>query len=350
MEPRDYADVRRHALVRAAVRLGVAADEAPALVDRVIEDQRRRIRRAEDPDPLVHAALEEAVRRRATPPGQSDPPGATGAGAGLAGIGTTPGRSRSRLRSRWPVIAALAVALAAVVVAATALRAERPPAHHLRSDQVPSLFGYDAGSARRLLTDRGLEVTVEPIRSCEILGRAVGTDPPTGSTYHRGDPVTVFAAIPANVECLTDYADRSTAWRFLDFATGRAPAPTFTRRVRVYRDDAAVAVLHRGHAADRRSWDRTGVLQVLRDALGRVALTEGQPIRYAVPTLHVVPLDDRDEPCTGPLAPRVARLPGMSFVLQAPGTSACLLRVDLLRNDHDPGSPITAVVLRTDAA
>jgi len=331
MEPLDYADARRHALVRAAVELGVPGDEAPALVERVLAQQVRRIRRAEDPDPLVHRALEAAVRRRGGPsPGDADH-GADGCG---------------RSRGGWRAYAALLFAIAAAAVAAAALRPDRPPADHLRADQVPSLFGYDVGSARRLLAARGLDVSVTPVRSCEILGRAVGADPPTGATVHPGDPVTVFAAIPANVACLSDYQERSSAWRFLDFASDHAPAPPFARRVRVFRDGADPVVLHRHEATDPTAWETTGVLSALRDAAGVVVLTQDQPVTYATPRLDVVPVTDR-RACGGRIASAVPRLPGISFVLRAPVRGACLVRVDLLRATHDPTGPIAAVALHT---
>jgi hypothetical protein len=351
MEPRDYADVRRYALVRAAVELGVPAEDAPGLVERVLQEQARRIRKAEDPDPLVHEALAEAVRRRggrsrstadrthqadqtdpADQPHQTDRPGVTG----------------WRARAGWPAIVALAIALVAVGVAATALRPARPPAHHLRDDQVPSLFGYDVGSARRLLTGLGLDVSVRPIRSCEILGRAVGADPPTGATFRRGDHITLFAAIPANVECLTDYSERSSAWRFVDFATGHAPAPPFARRVRVYVGTGSPFVLPRAEAVDPASWAQTGVLSALRDASADVELTRDQPVTYAVPTLEIVPFTDR-RACGGPLRPDVPSRPGLSFVIRAPAGGGCLVHVDLLQTSEDPAAPIAAVVLHTGA-
>jgi hypothetical protein len=354
MEPREYADVRRYALVRAAVELGVPAEDAPGLVERVLEEQSRRIRRAEDPDPLVHEALAEAVRRRggrrrstADRDDRADQPDRTAATDRAGGTGGA-GGTGWRGRAGWPAIVALAIALVAVGVAATALRPARPPAHHLRDDQVPSLFGYDVGSARRLLTGLGLDVTVRPIRSCEILGRAVGADPPTGATFRRGDHITLFAAIPANVECLTDYSERSSAWRFVDFATGHAPAPPFARRVRVYVGPGSPFVLRRAEAVDPASWAQTGVLSALRDASADVELTRNQPVTYAVPTLEIVPFTDRRS-CGGPLRPEVPSLPGLSFVIRAPAGGGCLVHVDLLRTSEDPAAPIAAVVLHTGA-
>src|SRR6478609_8890956 len=146
MDPREYRDARWHSLLREAAELGVPEDEAPALVERVLDGQRRRIRRAEDPDPVVRAALAEAVL---------GPP------------------ARPSHRRRWPAAAALmaAVAVAGTVIALT--RPQPPPADHLRSDQMPSLFGYDGAAATVLLERRGLDVRQQPFRSCEVLDRVV---------------------------------------------------------------------------------------------------------------------------------------------------------------------------------
>jgi hypothetical protein len=178
-----------------------------------------------------------------------------------------------------------------------------------------------------------------------VLGRAVGAIPPTGSTYRRGQRITVLASIPEDVACLPDYQDRSSAWRFLDFATGHAAAPLFARRVRVFVDDGEPTVLTRRQANDPSAWEPTGVLDALRDAVGRVRLTDDQPVTYAVPSLQVVPLRDRRGACARPLPSAVARLPGLSFVIEAPDSAACVDHVDLLRTADDPAAPLAAVVL-----
>jgi hypothetical protein len=243
-------------------------------------------------------------------------------------------------------VAAALVVLLAIGVAALALRPERPPVDHLRGDQVPSLFGYDAGAARRLLAARGLEVTVTPYRACEVLGRAVGANPATGTTVEAGDPVTVFASIPANVNCLTDYADRARAWRFLDFAAGRGAAPTFTARVLVHADGRTTQ-LDGSRATDPAAWASTGVLTALREAIGSVRLTDEHPVAYAVPSLRTLPLTDRRGPCGRSTAPLPHDPVGTSFVVRAPGSSRCLARVDLVRSDRDPAAPIRAVLLQS---
>ena len=61
MDLQDYRAARHRRLVEMATELGVPADRAAAVVDRVIEDQRRRIVRSADPDQVVVPALREEV-------------------------------------------------------------------------------------------------------------------------------------------------------------------------------------------------------------------------------------------------------------------------------------------------
>ena len=246
MDPLAYRDARWHSLLREAEELGVDADDAPTLVAGVLADQRRAIRRAEDPDPQVRAALHAAVL---------GPPPSDGS-------------------RRWVPAAVLTVALVVVGLGVALTRSDggpgrtrdpdAPRAVRLDDDQVPSLFGYDGPDARRLLQSRGLRVSLEPFRSCEVLGRAVGSDPPVGARIRAGDPVTVFTSLPADVACLTDYQDRATTWALLDFATGRGPAPPFADRVLVHPVDGPEVVLTGPAARDRGSWSGTGVLEALR--------------------------------------------------------------------------------------
>ena len=172
MEPEEYRDARWYSLLRSAQDLGVPAEDAPALIQRVLAQNRRSIRKAEDPDPLVHEALRAAV------------------------LGPPPRRAGGR---RWIGVGALLAAVAAVGVVVALARPAEPLPDRLRGNQVPSLFGFDGRDARDLLVSRGLEVTVEPFRSCEVLGRVVASDPPPGASYQRGDPITVYTSLPADV-------------------------------------------------------------------------------------------------------------------------------------------------------
>lgn len=305
MDPAEYRDARWHALLRSAADLGVPEDEAPALVERVLHEQRRAIRRTEDPDPLVHDALHDAVHPR-------------------------PPVSR---RIRVGAAAAGVLALVAVGVAVVLVRPDDPPVDRLDDDQLPSLFAYAADDARALLEERGLEVTIRPYRACEVLDRVLTTEPAAGTRIDRGDPVTVVTAVPAGLGCLLDYIDREDAWRLLDFAGGRGPAPAFADRVLVRAGDAPPVTLDRATASSREGWAATGVLDGLRDASSEVVLVTPEPLRYAVPAIRVVQARDRVDSCGLP-DPAVARAgDAFTLLIRPPDRAACGVRVDVFRED-----------------
>lgn len=305
MDPAEYRDARWYALLRTAADLGVPDEEAPALVQRVLDDHRRAIRRADDPDPIVQGALHDAVH----------PP---------------PAHQRSR---RWLAIAGLACALAAVGVVVVLTRPADPPPDHLRHDQVPSVFGYDAEHARTLLEGRGMEVTIRQLRACEVLDRALGSDPPAGSGFDRGDPVTLFTALPADVDCLADYTDRETAWQLLDFANGRGPAPPFADRVFVYPGDARPVVLEGATASERDGWAGSGVLDGLRDATAEVLLVTERPLRYAVPAIRIVRADEGLGTCGVPSPSVAGSADAFALLLRPPDRDGCGVRLDVYRDD-----------------
>lgn len=304
MDPQEYADARWHALLRTAVDLGIDEDDAPALVRRVLAAQHRRIRRAEDPDPIVRAALEEAVRGPGEP---RRPPWRAGGGA----------------------VAALAAVLA--VVALT--RPDEPPVDHLDADQVPSLFGFGRQPAEDLLHDLGFEVTVEPMRACEVADRAIGTDPDRGTPYERGDPITLYTSVPANITCLTTYQQRSTAWQLVDLANGRGEGPPFADYVRVYAGDGPAAVLSGEQAADGDAWADTRVLDALRDATSRVRLTDDLPLTYAVPALRIVRVTEGSGDCEVPEPVVTGTGDAFAALIFSPTRAGCPLRVEVYRDD-----------------
>jgi hypothetical protein len=306
MDPAEYRDARWYALLRTTVdELDVPEEDAPALVQRVLDTNRRAIRRAEDPDPLVHRALADAVH---------PPP---------------PGSGRQRLVG----VAALAAALVVVGVAVVLTRPDEPLPDRLRSDQVPSLFGYDTEHASTALEELGLDVTVRPLRSCEVLDRVIGTDPAAGTRFERGDAVTVFTAVPSDVACLADYLDRETAWRLLDFANGRGPAPVFADRVFVYPGDARPQVLDGEVASEREGWSRTGVLDGLRDASAQVSLVTEEPLQYAVPAIRIVRAFDRVGSCGVPDPSVAGAGDAFSVLVRPPDRESCGVRLDVFRQD-----------------
>ena len=314
MDPREYHDARWHALLREAVDLGVPEDDAPALVQRVLDDHQRRIRRAEDPDPLVREALRDAVH-------------------------PTPRRSPRG----WLGVAGLVAALVVVGVAVVLTRPDRPLPDRLRADQVPSLFGYDGEHAQALLEERGMRVTVQPFQACEVYGRVVGSDPEPGTPYDAGDPVTVYTSLPADVACLTDYQQRATAWQLLDFANGRGPAPAFAGRVVVYSGGGGgpATVLDGRAARDPDAWGGTDVLEQLRTASQRVELVSEHPVSYAVPAITITATGAGTGRCGVP-GPAVADA-GDAFALlvRAPDRTGCPVRVEVYLD----GDAIVAIAL-----
>src|SRR3712207_6098590 len=102
----DLVAARRGRLVESAIELGCPEGLAAEHVDRVLHEQRRRIQKAEDPDPIVLEALERSLRGEPT--------------------------RRSR-RAPWVLAGVVAIGVG-VAVAVTYEPPTRP---------VPSLFGYD---------------------------------------------------------------------------------------------------------------------------------------------------------------------------------------------------------------
>lgn len=307
MDPQEYTDARWHALLRAAVELGVDEDDAPTVVRRVLAAQQRRIRRAEDPDPLVHAALELEVRGP-----------------------RAPGAHRPRRRTIAGVVGAAGVVLAAVVLT----RPDEPPVDRLDEDQIPSVFGFGRQAAEDLLTSRGLEVTVEPMRACEVEGRAIGSDPARGSAYDRGDPITLYTSVPSSITCLTDYQQRSTAWQLLDFANGRGEGPPFADRVTVRSADGTVTLLGHEAAADPAAWAGTGVLKALQAATSRVRLTDDRPLTYAVPALRIIGVTHGLGRCPAPTPAVSGTGDAFAALILAPSGAGCPLRLEVHRDDQ----------------
>lgn len=306
MDPQAYVDARWHALLRAAVDLGVPEEDAPALVRRVLAAQQRRIRRAEDPDPVVHAALAEVVRG----PQERRPPS-------------------------WRRLAGSAAAVAVVLAVVALTRPGEPPTDRLADDQVPSLFGFGRLDAEHLLTGLGLEVTVDPMRACEVLDRVIGSDPARGSRYERGDPITVYVAVPSSITCLTSYQQRSTAWQLIDFAHDRGPGPPFADHVFVYTGDgpSSVTELTRDEAADPAAWAGSGVLAALRDATSRVRLVDDRPLTYDAPALRIISAGEGVGACGAPDPAVASTVDAFAAVIVSPSREGCPLRLKVYRRE-----------------
>ncbi|MCW2765148.1 MAG: hypothetical protein JWO11_1107 [Nocardioides sp.] len=341
----EYVAARHGTLLRAAVLMGCAETAAPNVVDRVLARSARKIRRSEDPDPAVLAALVGAI------PGAAATPFGASTSAELRdellmaapAVDSRPGGPIAVPPARLnnPVLGVLAVLVALLVAAGMAGSGHPEPRLPLTAGQVPSLFGYDAQDARALLSDRGLTVVEQPVRACELPGRVVGTDPPIGAPLSRGDTITIRTAVPSDVFCMARYADRALAWRFLDFATGRGPAPDFARLVRVVVDRSEPAILAHERAVERASWDGLSAPTELAAAAREVrAVGSG----YRAPQLTVTSGTPPLTTC-GIRRPILSgERPAVSITIAIPGDAGtCSVRVDL----YQAYDAIDAVVLYT---
>ncbi len=297
-----YVAARHGRLIEHAVQLGCADDEARAHVDRVLEQQRRRIGRAEDPDPLVREALEQTIS----------------------------GRPARRPAGSLAVLGVVAVAVAVGGTVAT-----QPPA-----EPVPSLFGLTEPQAVRLLEDEGYDVELRPTALCDPRGQVVGSDPPAGRPAGRGSTVVVQTALPSESTCHGQYADRSAAWRFVSFALGGKP-PQFAPDVVLLIDTDAPVTLTGTSATDLGRWDT--VVTLIDRAAHRPAATE-----TGIPALRVSPQVPPVEWCDTPRPASVAGRPALriEFDRQTRNDEGnCPLTIDLYRVGDAVDSPIDAVVV-----
>jgi hypothetical protein len=285
-----YVVARRGRLVERAMELGSAEELAAEHVDRVLEEQRRRIRRADDPDPIVLEALGRALAQEP-----------------------------ARRRRRPIALAAVGGGLLAAVIAVT----YEPPTH-----PVPSLFGYEASAAESLLEEQGYEVVLEPAQVCDPVGQVLGTWPRAGEPVKQGGRVTVYTAVPAGFFGAVHYLDRQDAWEFVAFALG-GPAPRFTDTVHVVVDASEPAELTGGDAERQARWG--GVLQLVVHAARSTAETGTR-----MPQLTVTSGTPPRATCGVP-RPGVA---GRRSVLR--------LQIDPRRYGDESGCPLTIDLYRVD--
>ena len=247
MDVDQYAAARYGRLLEQAVRLGCPDEGAGAVVDRVLLEQHRRIQKAEDPDPLVHEALERAL------------------------LGPSDGDRTGRLVG----LGVLGLVGTAVAVAVAVTLGQGPP-----PDAMPSLFGLTGAQAEGLLQEQGYDVVVQAASSCEPPGLVVGSDPPAGRAVGEGDTVTVRTSVLVGSQCEADYPARAAAWEFLQFALGRGPAPEFARTVTVVVNGQDPYHLDRVAAVDPDRWGG------LFARVGRTARTVS-PTETGMPSLLV---------------------------------------------------------------
>jgi hypothetical protein len=289
----QYVAARYGRLIEQAVLLGCAEGEAGTCVDQVLLAHRKQIRRAEDPDPLVHEALEHAIN------GTPGRPGRTG-----------------------PLVAIGLVALALLVGVALTYRPS--------PDSMPSLFALTGDQATQLLHDDGYDVLVRPARSCEPPGLVVGSDPPGGGPVRKGATVTVRVSELAGSQCEPDYPARSAAWAFIQFALGRGPAPRLAGTVVLLGSGSVPRTFVGPEAADAARWGEAF------DLIKRAA-KQSAPTDSGLPALHV---DSAIPPavwCGVPRPDQITIRPALRFEIDP-------------RKDRDRGCPLTVDLYRTDGA
>ena len=297
----QYVVARRGRLIEHAVLLGCPEDQAGTYVDQVLLEQRKRIRRAEDPDPLVHEALERAING-------------------------TPERSRRT----GPLVA---VALVLVAVAVGVVVTYRPT-----PDSLPSLFALSGVQAEQLLESKGYDVSLEQARSCEPPGLVIDSDPPSGGPVRKGATVTVRTSVLSGSHCEPAFPRRLAAWEFVQFALGRGPAPDFASSVDVVVD---------GGAPVRLTGDAAGMLLTLDDVTAAIAdaARQTRPAESGLPRLVVTFTSPPDSWCGVARPDVVADRSSIRFKIDSrpDGEGGCPLTVDLYRTE----SLIDAVVVYT---
>lgn len=243
MEFEQYVVARRSRLVEHAVSLGADQDAADALVDRLLQEQRHTIERADDPDPEVREALEDLVEGR-----------------------------RPRRRSSPLAIAAVCLVVAAVV-GGVVLRVVTldPP----EVPRVPSTFTLDVARAAPVLTAAGYEVATREIDLCETSGQVVRTEPPPGTEAEEGSTVTLVTARTPGLSCPPGADFRATVWAVLRWVGGLDEAPDLVERPTVIvidEDGTATEQLDREQLV--RAVRDGGLLAPLREVVTAVAPTD----------------------------------------------------------------------------
>lgn len=315
MDVEDYRAARHRRLVEIAIELGVPTDRAAGVVDRVIEDQRRRILRAADPDEVVVPALREEV---------------------LGG------------RSRGPTLAV--AALVAVVAAAFAVPLLTGPPDREEVERtvatIPSLVGLTSTEAVRELGRAGIATRVDPVPQCDPAGQVLGSVPPSGDTVRPDEVVTVIATATPTWSCPADAAGRVQAWAFLRFLVSGSVRPRLAPEVRLYVDGQAAGTADGSRPASSPDWRWRVRDPVVGFAVRPVANDLGQPVVSIT---------------RGPLPPTTCGLPTRrpSGVASAPTrvvltTSsagpgdgpehACQLTIDLFEDD-DGAIAVVSVIL-----
>ena len=272
MDHEQYVVARRTRLVELAVELGASPDDAPDLVDRVLDEQRRAIARSEDPDPLVREAVSVAVLG-----------------------GPPPGRPRPVALVAVLVLAAIVAAVAVVVVRQVDVAPEPTP-------RVPTTFALEADQAVATLEDAGYRAELRDVVRCETPDQVLGTDPAAGQEAPGDSTVTVLVARPPGLSCPDGVGFRTMVWQVLRWVGGVGPAPRLG-------DGAGLVIIDDTGTTTARLTDdgleqlasAGGALEPLREAVTEPAPTpDGFPeliVRNAVvePPCGATPPDGYDD-------------------------------------------------------
>jgi len=236
----EYVAARYGRLLERAVELGAPEGTASEYVDQVLLDQQKAIRRADDPDPVVYAALERAVLRMPEP-----------------------------RRSAWPFVG---VGLVGVAVTVAVVLAQDPV-----TEPMPALFGYTGEQAERLLESEGYDVVLRPVRECEPIDQVLTSAPQAGEPVQQGDRIDVFTAVPSGSNCEAQFVRRSDAWAFIDFAVTGDTDPDFARTVTLVIDGVEGEPRSGVGAATSTRWESVREL-VRRQAHAPASTPTGQPM------------------------------------------------------------------------
>ncbi|MDR7255422.1 hypothetical protein J2X46_004429 [Nocardioides sp. BE266] len=305
MDLQDYRDARHRRLVEMATELGVPADRAAAVVDRVIEDQRRRILRSADPDQVVVPALREEVLGR---------------------------------RSRGPLLAVVVLVAGVAAAFAVAILTGPPDREKVErtSATVPALLGLTSAEAVSELGRAGISSRVDPVPQCDPAGQVLGSVPPSGDTVRLDEVVVVMATATPSWNCPADSAARAQAWAFLRFLVSGSASPRLAPEVRLYVDGKSAGTADGTHAAAAPDWRWRVRDPVVAYAVRPVANDLGQPVVSI--TSGPPPPTTCGLPTTIPAG--VADAP-TRVVLTVSGAGpgdgpdpGCQLTIDLFEDDH----------------
>ncbi|MCF6378402.1 PASTA domain-containing protein [Nocardioides KLBMP 9356] len=264
MDLEDYRAARHHHLVEVAAGLGVPADRAAEVVDRVIEAQRRRILRSADPDEVVVPALRDEVLGRP---------------------------------SRGPTlaIAALVVVVAAAFAVPLLTAGPDPEEVERKAGTMPSLVGLTSEEAVVALRSIGIASRIDPVPQCDPAGQVLGSVPPAGGAVRPEQVVTVVATATPAWTCPRDTVQRDEAWAFLRFLVSGSGRPRLAREVRLYVDGQPAGTADGRQPATAPDWRWrvrdpvvASVVRPVANDLGQpvVSITRGPlpPVTCAVPT------------------------------------------------------------------